>query len=126
MPFPFGKRDFVITRWDCQDSHNNHISLIYSISRQDFPQKKCIRGIFDTSGIILEQDENDPQLVCVQWIQQLDIRSSAPKWLLGSFWKEYYSALARLQLMLEGRVLKKERKTFVKISPEDVFSSTQL
>jgi hypothetical protein len=118
MPFPFGKRDFVITKWNFHDSSDIRTSLLYSISRPDLSNNKYIRGIFDSSGIILEPDKTDPEYISVQWIHQIDIQSSVPKWLVGSFWKKYYDAMVRLQATLEGREIKKTRRDFVKLSQE--------
>jgi hypothetical protein len=120
MPFPFGDRDFVITRWDIKNP-GKYVSVISSTVREDRPPaKKYIRGTFEASGIILEQDEKEPEVINMKWVQRIHIRSSAPKWLIGSFWRESRNCLTKIRAKLEGKKLKEPRDVYVKIHKEDM------
>jgi len=110
LPFPFRSRDFVVTKWEFPEP-KRYIFFIYSITRADKPEiENLVRGHIYASGMILEQDEENPEYTIIDHFNHSDGKIKLPKWIINQQWRATVTGLKLLRENLDPTFSSKKPK----------------
>jgi len=110
LPFPFSSRDYVMRRWEFEEP-KRYTFFFYSVTRPDKPEiENIIRGHIFASGMIMEQDKEDPEYLILDHYSQADGKMKLPQWILNQQWRATVSGLKLLRENLDPSTKKSKKK----------------